>query len=271
MVPEPYLALPLIEINHLALTKLYPHTMRSIIAIFFMLPGSLLYGQYHYLGNAQPLDDQCILLTPDEPYSEGIAYNTNTIDLSNDFYIDFDIYLGNKDEGADGITFVMHTDQRGFQAFGTYGECMGYGRWNPEYAFGAFIAPSLAIEFDTYYNPSQNDPEGDHMAYLENGTNYHFIDVKKPILPGNLEDDNLHSFILKWNSSEQILKVWLDDQLRVEVNKDLLNDIFKGNKEVIWGFTASTGRKHNLQYFCLKRFANLPTHGQQNLAFDLKK
>lgn len=266
MVLGHHFALLIITINHLTRTKLYSQIMRSIIAILCVLQVSFLQAQYHYLGNAQPLDDQCILLTPDEPYSEGIAYNTNTIDLNRDFYIDFDIYLGSKDEGADGITFVMHTDERGFQAFGTYGECMGYGRWNPEYAFGAFIAPSLAIEFDTYYNPTQNDPEGDHMAYLENGTNYHFIDVKDPVLPGNLEDDNLHSFILKWNSSDQILQVWLDDQLRVEVNKDLLNDIFKGNKEVIWGFTASTGRKHNLQYFCLKRFANLTEKPQDNLA-----
>jgi hypothetical protein len=60
--------------------------------------------------------------------------------------------------------------------------------------------------------------------------------------------------------------VWLDNQLRVEVNKDLLNDIFKGNKEVIWGFTASTGRKHNLQYFCLKRFANQGGSSKENLA-----
>jgi hypothetical protein len=242
--------------------------MKSILTFLFLLLIGPVFAQYHYLGNARPLDDQCILLTPDEPYSEGIAYNKNTINLKNDFFIDFDIYLGNKDEGADGITFVMHTDERRFQAFGTYGECMGYGRWNPEFGYGAFIAPSLAIEFDTYYNPTQNDPENDHMAYLENGTNYHFVDVKKPIEAGNLEDDMLHSFVLRWNSTDKILRVFLDDILHIEVQKDLLNDIFKGNTSVIWGFTASTGRKHNLQYFCLKRFANLPGSNSKNLAFQ---
>ena len=244
--------------------------MKTILISLLTCLQTSLFAQYHYLGNAQPLDNQCVLLTPDEPYSEGIAYNTHTIDLNNDFVIDFDIYLGNKDEGADGITFVMHTDPRGFQAFGTYGECMGYGRWNPEFAFGAFISPSLAIEFDTYYNPTQNDPENDHMAYLENGTNYHFVDVKKPVDPGNLEDDQLHSFILRWDSTNKILRVWLDDEIRVEKSKDLLNDIFKGNTNVIWGFTASTGRKHNLQYFCLKRFANLSVPNKSNLALHQK-
>ncbi|MCG8309038.1 MAG: lectin [Cytophagales bacterium] len=241
--------------------------MKTVLLFALTISLTDLHAQYHYLGSAQPLDNQCVLLTPDEPYSEGIAYNTNTIDLGSDFVIDFDIYLGDKDEGADGITFVMHTDPRGFQAYGTYGECMGYGRWNPEYAYGSYIAPSLAIEFDTYYNPTQNDPENDHMAYLENGTNYHFVDVKKPVEPGNLEDDRLHSFILRWDSSGKTLRVWLDDVLRVEITKDLLNKVFSGNTNVIWGFTASTGRKHNLQYFCLKRFAYLPNTKPEHLAF----
>jgi hypothetical protein len=243
--------------------------MKLLLTIFFNLIIFTGQAQYYYLGTAQPMDDQCILLTPDEPYGEGIAYNSNTINLNNDFFIDFDIYLGNKDEGADGITFVMHTDPRGFKAYGTYGECMGYGRWNPEFGYGAFISPSLAIEFDTYYNPTQNDPESDHMAYLENGTNYHFIDVRDPIEPGNLEDDRLHSFVLRWNSSEKILRVWLDNVLQLEIKKDLLADIFDNNTNVIWGFTASTGRKHNLQYFCLKRFAN-KGGGILNLAHSKK-
>lgn len=240
--------------------------MKNLLFSLLIASPITVFGQYVYLGNAQPLDNQCILLTPDEPYSEGIAYHKNTIDLNNDFYIDFDIYLGHKDEGADGITFVMHADPRGFQAFGTYGECMGYGRWSPEYPYGAFISPSLAIEFDTYYNPTQNDPEEDHMAYLESGTNYHFIDVAKPIEPGNLEDDQLHSFELQWDSSKKTLKIWLDGKLQIETEKDLLKEVFEGNTNVIWGFTASTGRKHNLQYFCLKKFAYNASENKQNLA-----
>lgn len=240
--------------------------MKTILLIILSISCARVHAQFHYLGNAQPLDDQCIMLTPDEPYSEGIAYSTNTIDLNNDFVIDFDIYLGNKDEGADGITFVMQGDERGFQAFGTYGECMGYGRWNPESPYGSFIAPSIAVEFDTYFNPSQNDPESDHMAYHENGTNYHFVDTKKPIESSNMEDDKLHSFILRWNSTTKTLRIWLDGTERIEIKKDLLKEIFNGNTNVIWGFTASTGRKHNLQYFCLKKFANLSTPASQNLA-----
>ena len=240
--------------------------MKPLILLSLVLASLPSMAQFHYLGNARPMDDECILLTPDLPYSEGIAYSTSTINLQQNFVIDFDIYLGDKDEGADGITFVMQSDSRRFEAFGTYGECMGYGRWNPLQPYGAFISPSLAFEFDTYYNPTQNDPEGDHMAYHENGTNYHFADVEAPIRAGNLEDGKLHNFVLRWNAVEQVLRVWLDGKLHFEIQKDLLQDPFKGNTNVIWGFTASTGRKHNLQYFCLKKFASNPTSKISNLA-----
>ena len=241
--------------------------MKPFLLAFLLSISITAQSQFYYLGNAQPMDDECILLTPDEPYSEGIAYSSSTIDLTNNFMIDFDIFLGEKDEGADGITFVMQGDARGFEAFGTYGECMGYGRWNPEYPYGAYIAPSLAVEFDTYYNPTQNDPEADHMAYLENGTNYHFIDVKAPIEPGNLEDGRLHNFVLRWNATNKILRVWLDGELRFEINKDLFVEIFEENTNVIWGFTASTGRKHNLQYFCLRKFAQAPAFENPSFIF----
>ena len=49
--------------------------------------------------------------------SAGIHIVENHLD--NDFQIEFDIYLGEKDfDGADGITFVIHSDVRGFNAFG---------------------------------------------------------------------------------------------------------------------------------------------------------
>ncbi len=43
--------------------------------------------------------------------------------------------------------------------------------------------------------------------------------------------------------------------------RNLIKDIFEGNPEVIWGFTASTGRASNQQFFCLKRITryNLPS------------
>lgn len=214
------------------------------------------FGQFHYIGDAGPMDKNCIVLTPDMPYREGIAYSTTTLDLDQNFEIEFDIFLGDKDfDGADGITFVIHNDVRGFDAFGTFGECMGYGRWVAEVPYGTFIAPSIAIEFDTYYNPNQKDPTSDHVAYLENGSSAHQSYYNANNQSYNLEDGYLHSFIFKWDVLTKKITVKLDSEVVYEGIRDLKKDIFNGKSNVIWGFTASTGRAHNLQYFCIKRMA----------------
>ncbi|MGF1638437.1 MAG: L-type lectin-domain containing protein [Cyclobacteriaceae bacterium] len=213
-------------------------------------------AQFVTIGDARPMDNGCILLTPDEPYSEGIAYSTTLLNLNFDFEISFDIYLGDKDDnGADGITFVIHKDRRNFQAYGTYGECLGYGRWNPYVDFGTYIAPSVAIEFDTYYNLRQNDPLSDHIAYLENGVSFHRNYWNDNNENFNMEDGSLHQFRFIWNSTLQTIQVFFDNKLAFQGQRDLINDIFNGENMVIWGFTASTGRKYNLQYFCLRRLA----------------
>ena len=209
-------------------------------------------AQYYFLGTAQNMANGCIQLTPDLPYSEGIAYNTTKLDLDNFFEIQFDLYLGDKETGADGITFVIHNDVRGFDAFGQWGECMGYGRFNP-YRPGNSIDPSVAIEFDTYQNPFQNDPSCDHVAYLENGVSQHEVYWNDNNSIFNMEDDRLHDFRFRWDPSDQSIVVFLDGAIVHESFRNLKTDIFMGESQVIWGFTASTGRAHNLQYFCLRR------------------
>jgi len=212
-------------------------------------------AQYKTLGDAAPMGD-CIRLTLDEPYSEGIAYNTSRLDLNNVFEIEFDIYLGNKNElGADGITFVLHDDPRGFEAFGSFGEGMGYGNMGRG---GNWIAPSVAVEFDTYQNYTQYDPEGDHIALLINGVNLHPGDWKNNNENLDLEDDRLHNFRFRWNPADHSIRVHLDGRIVYQGKKDLINKVFDGKTKVIWGFTASTGQKYNLQYFCLKRLAAVP-------------
>ena len=208
------------------------------------------------MGDAKYMRDGCIMLTPDLPYREGIAYYESKMNLSSYFEIEFDIYLGDKDKfGADGITFVLHNDKRQFGAFGTYGECLGYGRWSPEFAVGSFIAPSIAIEFDTYQNRAQNDPSSDHIAFLQNGTTFHKAYWNNDDTQFNIEDDRLHHFSFRWEPDKQLITVHLDDYVVYEGRHDLINDVFDGDQELIWGFTASTGAKYNLQYFCLKRLA----------------
>jgi hypothetical protein len=210
---------------------------------------------FHLVGDAREMGNNCIQLTPDVEYSEGMAYYNTRLNLASNFEISFDIYLGKNENGADGITFIIQNDKRGVEAYGTFGECMGYGTWSRAYEGGTYIAPSIAIEFDTYQNERQNDPACDHVAYLENGSSFHnaFWNDKNPAF--NLEDDILHDFRFRWEPGKQLITVFLDGKIVYQGKKDLIRQIFGGSTQVTWGFTASTGRKHNLQYFCLKRVA----------------
>jgi len=231
-------------------------TFTFITALILLLIAGRVSAQFELRGYAEYMPSGCILLTPDQRYAEGIAYSTEKLDLSNYFEIEFDIYLGNKDElGADGIAFVLHDDPRGFDAFGTYGEGIGYGRFNPNFASGNFIAPSVAVEFDTYANPYQNDPSCDHVAYLENGSSYHDEYWNGGNDSFDLEDDQMHNFRFSWNPETKEIIVRLDNNVVFRGTRNLVEDVFAGENEVIWGFTASTGNKYNLQYFCFRRIA----------------
>lgn len=226
-----------------------------VISIFLILLTFSASGQFAFQGNAARMDGDCILLTPDTAYAEGIAFYTTPIDLNKPFSVGFDLFFGDKDEGADGMTFILHNDPRGLRAFGVWGEGMGYGRWNPDNPGGTSIAPSIAVEFDTYQNIRQNDPATDHVAWLENGSSRHSSYWPKEGEALNLEDGRLHDFVFQWNPAEQRIIVMLDGQVVVNVQRDLIGEIFGGQPQAIWGFSASTGRKYNLQYFCLRRVA----------------
>lgn len=226
-----------------------------LLSIVFLFLSGFVQAQFSFMGHAMQMDGDCVLLTPDSAYSEGIAWYTTPVDLSQPFEISFDLFLGEKEEGADGMTFVLHADPRGLRAFGVWGEGMGYGRWNPDNPYGNSVSPSIAIEFDTYQNLRQNDPPGDHIAWLENGSSRHDSHWPESSPEFNLEDGRLHDFNFRWNPAEQRVIVMLDGEIVVHVQRDLIGDIYGGGTMAIWGFTASTGRKYNLQYFCLRRMA----------------
>lgn len=232
----------------------------AFLLIFLFLQAGLVHGQFALQGQAAYMNGDCVQLTPDSAYSEGIAFHTTPLDLEQAFSISFDLFLGEKEEGADGLTFVIQNDPRGLQAFGTWGECLGYGRWNADVAYGTYIAPSVAVEFDTYENLRQNDPEHDHIAWLENGSSRHATYWPEANESFNLEDGLLHDFVFQWIPEEQRIRVLLDGQVVVDRQQNLVKDVFNGQNLVIWGFTASTGRKYNLQYFCLRRLALEGSH-----------
>jgi hypothetical protein len=207
----------------------------------FNVQAQLNVEDFNLSGAATVVSDQCIQLVPDFQYISGSAWYKKPIDLTAPFEMEICLMLGEKDEdGADGIVFVFYPQiaNTGFR-----GEGMGF----------AGLYPSLGLEFDTYSNYHLNDPTEDHLAIMTNGRIHHFSGTMEPILLGNMEDGARHRLKIFWKPAEQIMEVFLDNELKITFTSDLVNDIFQGNPSVFWGVTAATGRLSNNHEICIKK------------------
>jgi len=113
------------------------------------------------------------------------------------------------------------------------------------------------IEMDTYQNFEFDDPEYDHLALVRDGRVNHYNSISSvvPIFSNkkNVEDCNAHRFKVKWFSDSKIIQVYFDGKLRMNKKYDLVKNIFDGNANVYWGFTAATGARYNFQKVCLEK------------------
>lgn len=208
-------------------------------------------------GTAAPLGDDCIRLTPDQPYVSGSAWYNEPIDLRKPFEMRMSLVLGSKDlTGADGIVFVFHPSvQTGFR-----GEGMGF----------AGLVPSLGIEFDTYENLHLSDPASDHLALMLNGRSYHGPDTR-PVELGNLEDGARHPVNIQWTPGKQ-LKIIVDGVVRARYGAATVEAVFGSTPVVYWGMTAGTGRLSNPQDVCIDKLllgaSDLPRRRVSSLHVD---
>lgn len=178
-------------------------------------------------------------LTPNNTFQTGAVWSTTPIDLTlNNYVWEFNIYLGDDNEGADGIAFVLRTPAS--NAIGSAnGASIGYGNGG---AGATLIAPSIAIEFDDYFNNdislNQNaDIIRDHLDIIYNGLNCNLNDgagFAATPLP-NLEDGAWHQVVVRWNSCDnnQCLTVFLDGYL-IATHCDPNMTSIVGNSP-IWG------------------------------------
>ncbi|MFT4981839.1 MAG: PKD repeat protein, partial [Bacteroidia bacterium] len=198
-------------------------------------------AQYQINGNAAQTACNCWRLTPANNSQNGSVWNVNLFDLSNPFNFTFDVYLGCNDGGADGMAFVL---QPLSVNAGSSGGGIGY----------AGINPSFAVEMDTYVNAT--DPGVDHMAFQTNGivthggTNTLAGPVQTSAASGNVEDCAWHVLNINWDPITMIMNAYFDGVLRLTYTGDIINNLFGGNPNVYWGFTAATGGANNLHQFC---------------------
>jgi len=205
----------------------------------FLLP-FYSWSQYVYNGSAVDLGNGCYRLTPAQTWQSGSVWFQNKITLDSDLIVEGSINLGTiTGGGADGMAFVLQPVCSGL---GVLGGGIGYQG----------IAPSLAVEFDTWQNGEFADPAADHVALMKNGVVSHNTanNLQGPVLLPELENGADHPFIIHWNAATNNLKVWLDAALVIDYTDDVVANIFGGNDNVFWGFTAATGAAINNQTVC---------------------
>jgi gliding motility-associated-like protein len=221
---------------------------RNLFYLLFLLPTSLL-AQFHLNGTARQISDRCFQLTDEQFSKVGSIWDSTKINLNESFDVNLDLFFGCKDaNGADGIVF-------GFQpistSIGAVGEGMGF----------LGVQPSIGIEMDTYQNTNRNDPTFDHIAIFKNGDVTHGSanTLAGPVSidpSGNVEDCKLHNIRVTWDAVGKKLEVFIDCVSKISYTGDIVRDIFNGDPNVFWGFTAATGGAVNRQEVCFK-FATL--------------
>lgn len=220
-----------------------------IISFFiFYFPTNIL-AQYTVNGNSSKDDCNCYTLTPDAGTQHGSVWNVNKISLNTSFDYNFTVFLGYNDPGADGIAFVLQPIST---SVGSTGGGLGYQG----------ITPAIGVTIDTYQNTDVGDPVYDHIAIQKNGDLDHNTanniagPVQALLNSPNIEDGAFHTFRVVWDAVNKKFDSYLDGDLRVTVNIDLVNSVFGGDPMVYWGFTGSTGGAQNLQRFCTKNIAS---------------
>ncbi|HEY3387314.1 MAG TPA: hypothetical protein VGK46_12440, partial [Saprospiraceae bacterium] len=190
-------------------------------------------------GSASALGGDCYQLTPDVSGQAGSIFSQNPIDLTQPFYEEATFFFGCKDaNGADGIVFILATSNT---ALGNGGGGLGYEG----------ITPSIAIEYDDYFNSNYGDPTSDHMAIVSMGSPNHNLstNLAGPDNLPNIEDCGDHCFVVSWDPVTQTLLAALDEEV-ISYTGDIVNSIFSGTTQVYYGFSSGTGSLSNLHTVC---------------------
>lgn len=175
----------------------------------------------------------------------GSVWYSRRLDLRVNFRIDVDLYLGANPGGADGVAFVLQNLDTGQ---GSTGGGLGYG--------GGAIRPSMAIEFDTWYNAPWDPASGaDHIGFVENGNSNVPIPVEDVMETIELEDGNFHNVIIQWDPITEVFEYTFTHSNGTVYADQKTIDLIAliGNNIAFWGFTGSTGAANNQQ---MVRFDN---------------
>lgn len=145
-------------------------------------------------------------LTPDLNSQAGLVSSATAYSVDYDFSFVYEAYYGDRDAGADGITWMFHNDPNGNVITPTTG-----GQY-----FGTdHVQNAFVLEYDTYQNAgdmandhlqlrAQSDAGGTHdSSYLSSS--------QTQLTPsGNVEDDAWHLHEINWSAATRTLTVDFD-------------------------------------------------------------
>ena len=191
-------------------------------------------------GSASLLTTGTFELTPNAGGQGGSSWYRRRLDMRVNFRISVDLFLGNNNGGADGIAFVLQNLDTGQ---GGTGGGLGYGGGTP-------ITPSIAVEFDTWFNAGGDPPGGDdHIAFVLDGAAGTLPTPSNVNTVTNLENGNFHSVTFFWNPDTQLFRYRFTHSNGTVIENSRSIDMIThlGTNIAFWGFTASTGGAQNQQ------------------------
>ncbi|MBA3926445.1 immunoglobulin-like domain-containing protein [Listeria rustica] len=193
-------------------------------------------------GSNSSIEKNVVTITPDETWQTGGLWSdeTNKVDLTKNFHLEADLYLGNDPLCADGMAFVMQNDPRGKSAIG--GTAGALGAYGPNY-----IQNALAVEMDTYCNTDNYDPglTSDHIAITIPKNGYTKHEALSELKDEVLSDGQYRAVSYDWNAATKTLS-YSYGKYSGSYTVANLQDTF-GGTEVIFGFTGATGSFKTLQ------------------------
>lgn len=211
-----------------------------------------------------------------QEFSAGSAFSSFKINLEQDFSLNFAFRI--KDsvrDGGDGMTFAVTADDPTGQVGGD-GQALGYaaGITASGETYRNGISNSIAIEFDTFFNPSIGDPNNNHIGLNKNGVFGPTSSSKA--LPTFDSGDEFYSWIDYYSLTKRI-----DVFVSPANNKNTAVLGYQGKLDIpstinssegYVGFTASSGSAvsaHDILDFQFRSFStptepSIPGDGQAN-------
>jgi hypothetical protein len=202
-------------------------------------------------GSADDIAENCYRLTsPKTANDVGSIWAEYPTQLGHAFEIRFAVNLGCSNYAGEGIAFVMHSDKTKYSAIGCADAAMGFAQQTGCYNY---ITPSLAVEFDTRFTKTQADIYVPHIALVQNGNTAQPLHkaVRMNSSGQEVRDCEYHSCRISWSPSTQLLQVYFEEELRLSYKGDI-SKIFGKEKNIYFGFTASSSTQANIQMVCIQ-------------------